>query len=119
VKRHTLKLSLVMVLSLATLAACDRHHKKSDAAAAPDTNTAAATAPAATTAMTPAPATEAPGGKGGKKAWKLACADDIKKFCADADKPGRCLKDHESELSQGCVSAREAAKAARKAEKGE
>ena len=116
---NTLKLSLVLALSLATLAACDKHGKKSEEAAAPETtNAAVAAAPAApvtTTTTTPAAGGEA----SGKKAWKLACADDLKKFCADADKPGRCLKEHESEISEGCKSAREAARAAHKADKGE
>ena len=120
-KPNTLKLSLVLALSLATLAACDKHGKKSEDAAATNTNATVASAPAATT-PTPAPAaTPAAAGEasGGKKAWKLACADDLKKFCADAAKPGRCLKEHESEISEGCKSAREAARAAHKAEKGD
>jgi hypothetical protein len=120
---NTLKLSLVLALSLATLAACDKHGKKSDEAA-DTTNTAAATAPAATTTAPAAAApvtTPAAGGEvaGGKKAWKEACADDLKKFCADADKPGKCLREHKSELSQACVSAREAARAEHKADKGD
>jgi hypothetical protein len=118
-KSNTLKLSLVLALSLAALAACDRHEKKSEAAASDTTNAAAATnAPAATTPAT-APA---PGGgdlKGKFKEMKLACADDLKKFCADADKPARCLKEHESDLSPGCNTAFEALKAARQAEKGD
>ena len=122
-KPNTLKLSLVLALSLATLAACDKHGKKSEDAAATNTNATVASAPAATTPTpTPAPAaTPAAAGEasGGKKAWKLACADDLKKFCADAAKPGRCLKEHESEISEGCKSAREAARAAHKAEKGD
>jgi Spy/CpxP family protein refolding chaperone len=121
-KPHALKLSLVLALSLATLAACDKHHKKSEDAG--DTTNAAAAAPAttATTAAVPSTTTAAPAtaeSGGGKHAWKEACADDIKKFCADADKPGKCLKEHKTELSQACVSAREAARAAHKAEKGD
>ncbi len=118
---NTLKLSIVLALSLATLAACDRHQKKADdTATTATTNAAVATAPATTTtapATTAAPATGDV--SGGKKAWKLACADDLKKFCADADKPGRCLREHESEISPGCKEAREAARAAHKAEKGD
>jgi hypothetical protein len=130
-KPNTLKLSLVLALSLATLAACDKQGKKSEEAAAPDTTnvataTATAPAPAATTptaaqpATTPAPAPAAGAVKEQVKAMKLACADDIKKFCAtDGEKPGRCLKEHESDLSPGCNTARQALKAARKAQKAD
>jgi hypothetical protein len=124
-RSNTLTLSLVVALALATLSACDKHGKKSDEAATPaTTNAAVATAPATTVAPAAAtPAAVAPGAggevSGGKKAWKLACADDLKKFCADADKPGRCLKKHEGEISQGCKTAREEAKAARKAGKAD
>jgi hypothetical protein len=113
---NTLKLSLVLALSLATLAACDKHGK--DAAAPVTTNAAVAPAPAApamTTTTTPTVPTTGTEAAGGKKAWKLACADDLKKFCADADKPGRCLKQHQSEISEGCKTARAEARAAHKA----
>ena len=122
---NTLKLSLVLALSLATLAACDKHGKKSeDAGASVAANTAAA-APATTatttpTATTTTPATTAPAtveAGDSRKAWKEACADDLKKFCADAGKPGKCLKEHESELSQACNAARAARRAAHRAEK--
>lgn len=128
-KPHTLTLSLVIALSLVTLAACDKHGKQADAAAAPAaTNTMAATndvvaantpaVSATNAASSPAPAADGDT-KEKAKAMKLACAEEIKKFCTGGEKPGRCLKEHASELSPGCTAAREALKAARKAEKDE
>jgi len=123
---HTLKLSLVVALSLVTLAACDKHGKNSEQAAAPDTTNVAAATPATTPPTTPAPAatpTPAPAAGGDvkedAKAMKLACAEEIKKFCTGGEKPGRCLKEHESELSPGCNTARQTLRAARKAEKAD
>jgi len=123
-KPNTLKLSLILALSLATLAACDKHDKKSEDAAAPvTTNTAAAVAPA-TTPTTAAPATTTPAPATGdasdaKHAWKAACADDLTKLCANADKPRKCLREHKDELSQACKAGLAAARAAQKADKGE
>ncbi len=116
---NTLKMSLVLALSLATLAACDKQGKKSEAAAAPETTNAAVAAAPAATPMTPATVPATGEAAGGKKGWKLACADDLKKFCADADKPGRCLKQHESEISESCKTARAEARAAHMAAKAE
>jgi predicted small lipoprotein YifL len=138
-KSNTLKLSLVISLSLLTLAACGKHGNSSAPTVAPDTtNVAAATpvaaapvtatpttaAPATTTPSmaTPAPAPMAGGGdvKQQVRAMRLACAEEIKKFCSTGgEKPGRCLKEHESELSPGCNTARQALRAARKAAKAE
>jgi hypothetical protein len=125
---HTLKLSLVVALSLVALAACDKGGKNSGQAAAPDTTNVAAATPATPAPVTTPPpaATPAPAPAAGgdvrelAKAMRLACADEIKKFCSTGgEKPGRCLKEHESELSPGCNSARQALRAARKAGKDE
>ena len=51
------------------------------------------------------------------QAVKTICAADLKTYCADADKPGRCLKEHEAQLSSTCASAFSAFRAARKAER--
>jgi malate/lactate dehydrogenase len=63
----------------------------------------------------------AEGGPGGG-ARNGACRDDIEKFCKDVQKGGgriaQCLKQHESELSEGCQQQIAARKEARK-EKGE
>ena len=122
---NTLKLSLILALSLATLAACDKHGKKSEDAAAPETTNTAAAAPATTpttTTATPPAATAAPASadaSDAKHAWKEACADDLKKLCADADKPRKCLREHKDQLSEACKAGLAAARAAQKADKGE
>jgi len=143
-RSNTLKLSIVMALSLVTLAACNKHGQNSGQAAAPGTTNVAAATPTAVAPVTAAPATAAPmaaapattttttatpapapavgGGdvKERAKAMRLACAEEIKKFCSTGgEKPGRCLKEHESELSPGCNTARQALRAARKAEKAD
>ena len=56
-------------------------------------------APAALAATTPATPERARGGrgggrKGGRGAVKMACAEDIKKFCPEGGKPGKCLRGH-------------------------
>ena len=114
---NSLKLSLVITASLLALAACD---KKADTTAATPAPAAAtvppATAPVAATTPTTPPA---PAEAGKFKAVKEACAADLRKFCAAADKPGRCLKQHEAELTPSCNAARAAFKAAHQAAKAE
>ena len=119
---NKLKLTLVIAASLLALAACDRSGKKAADTQTPDTaamnSPAAFTSSASPAATTNAPAmsTTAPDRAGKAGSVKEACADDIKKFCAGADKPGHCLREHESQLSQACSAARAARKAAREAE---
>jgi hypothetical protein len=43
--------------------------------------------------------------KGGRHAFRTACADDIQKFCANEDKKKRCLKDNMDKLSDTCKTA--------------
>jgi hypothetical protein len=43
--------------------------------------------------------------KGGRHAFRTACADDIQKFCANEQKKKRCLKDNMDKLSDSCKAA--------------
>ncbi len=110
---NKLRLTLVIAASLLALAACDRSGKK-----AADTQTPVAPVTGALNAPAASMPTSTPAPDAAGKAGSIreACADDIKKFCAGADKPGHCLKEHESQLSQACTAARAARKAAREAE---
>jgi|GEM_PF-6538997 len=117
---NTLGLTTAAVASLVILSACN---KAANAPTAPAANavapaTTAAPALAAAAPATPM-ATPAPtrGRRGGGKV-RQACAADIAKFCAAGEKPWKCLKPHESELSQTCQAARAQAKAARQARMG-
>lgn len=49
-----------------------------------------------------------------KAAYKAACKADLKKFCANSDKKGACLKAHAAEIAPECLSARKAYRAAKK-----
>ena len=110
---NKLRLTLVIAASLLALAACDRSGKKAADTQTPAAPvTAAMNAPAASTPMS----TPAPDASGKTGSVREACADDIKKFCADADKPFRCQQEHQAQLSQACTAARAARKAAREAE---
>ena len=106
---NKLKLGLVVAASLLSLIACDKSARHAADAAAPGVSTAAAS-------NTPASPMIAPDAAGKAGSVREACADDIKKFCAGAEKPGHCLKEHETQLSQACTAARAARKAAREAE---
>ncbi len=112
---------LALVASLLALAACDRS-AKSPANSVADTAPAMTASPApmaaTNTVMAPTAAPVAP--EGGKKVrLKVACADDIQKFCAGDDKPGKCLRQHQSELSQACSTALAERKAEREADKAQ
>ncbi len=52
-----------------------------------------------------------------------ACKDDVQKFCKDVQPGGgriiKCLKEHESELSEGCKQQQAAKKEARKEKREE
>jgi hypothetical protein len=115
---NTLKLSVILVASLLALSACNK-------SATPAANTATApvtpAAPAMATSNTPAMSTPAatPEAGGKAKSVREACAADRQKFCANADKPFRCMKEHEAELSAPCLAARAAFKAAHQAAKGQ
>ncbi len=75
-----------------------------------------APAPAAPVAATTAPANAAPpsagteqGGDTTRGKYRMACAADFAKFCADVEK-GRgkkraCLESHQSEITSGCKDA--------------
>jgi hypothetical protein len=43
--------------------------------------------------------------RGGRHGLRAACADDIQKFCASADKKRRCLKENSDKLSDACKTA--------------
>ena len=51
-----------------------------------------------------------------RAAYKAACKADVKKFCADAQKKGTCLKEHVKEISSECREARKAYRSAKKHE---
>jgi hypothetical protein len=42
---------------------------------------------------------------GGKHGIRAACAEDIQKFCASADKKRRCLRENIDKLSDNCKAA--------------
>jgi hypothetical protein len=44
------------------------------------------------------------GGQGGS-AIRSVCQTDVAKFCAGEERVGRCLRRHESELSESCTAA--------------
>src|SRR5437660_7128797 len=45
-------------------------------------------------------------GAGGRhQGLRAACADDIQKYCANAEKKRRCLKDNTDKLSDACKAA--------------
>ena len=118
---NTLGLTTAVVASLVILSACN---KPANAPPAPVASAAIPTAtPVApvganpTAAPAPSGAPMAGGNKGPK--LRIVCADDIKKFCSSGEKPGKCLKAHESDLSQACQTARAERKAARRARTGE
>ncbi len=106
---NKLGLPLVIAASLLALADCDRSGRHAADPQAPGASTSAAS-------NTPASSIVTPGAAGKAGSVREACADDIKKFCAGAEKPGHCLKEHEAQLSQACTAARAARKAAREAE---
>ncbi len=117
-RTNPLKLSLVALAAMLTLSACDKAKTPADTNAA---TPAPAAAPVAAT-NTPTPTTSPAGSTDVKSLFKTAkeaCAADTQKFCATADKPFKCLKEHEAELTPSCAAARTALKAARKAAKGE
>lgn len=45
-----------------------------------------------------------PGCKGneGREAVRAACSTEVEKFCPGEDRIGKCLRQHESELSDKC-----------------
>ena len=43
--------------------------------------------------------------RGGKHGMRAACSEDIQKFCANADKKRRCLRDNLDKLSDTCKAA--------------
>ena len=44
-------------------------------------------------------------GGGGHQKVRAACADDIQKYCANADKKRRCLRENTDKLSDACKAA--------------
>ena len=46
-----------------------------------------------------------PSGGGKRVRLRVVCADDIQKYCADADKKRRCLKENIDKLSDACKAA--------------
>lgn len=115
-RTRSLNLALAVAVSLLSLAACDKAGKAPSNTVAQSGTMPAATAPA--TPSNTVMASAAPDASG-RAAVKTACADDIQKFCAGEAKWGRCLKQHEGELSQACIAARAARKAEREAAKGQ
>jgi len=109
-------LTATAVVSLLILSACN---KPANVPATPAVATApATTVPAAPMAANPnaMPAPTAGGRRGGR--LRQACAADIAKFCAAGEKPGKCLRAHQSALSQACQTAWAERKAARQARMG-
>ena len=45
------------------------------------------------------------GGRGGHQRMRAACADDIQKYCANADRKRRCLRENMDKLSDACKAA--------------
>ena len=43
--------------------------------------------------------------RGGHHGIRAVCAADIQKFCAQADRPRRCLKENKDKLSDACKAA--------------
>lgn len=52
---------------------------------------------------TPAPHEKLEGGR--HQGLRAVCADDIQKYCANADKKKRCLKENIDKLSDACKAA--------------
>jgi len=42
---------------------------------------------------------------GGRQKIRVVCADDIQKYCANADRKRRCLKENMDKLSDACKAA--------------
>ena len=117
-KPSILKFSLILALSAAALAGCGKNEKKTEATVPPAAAPVAATAPASLPAAAPA-STPTGDVKADARAMRLACADDIRKFCSGAEKAGKCLKEHKTQLSAACADARRTLREARKADKGD
>ncbi|MDQ2859460.1 MAG: hypothetical protein M3T55_01770 [Pseudomonadota bacterium] len=118
---NTPALTAAAVVSLLILSACNKSANvpaTPAVATAPATTTPATGAPAAPMAANPSamPAPTAGGRTGGHV--RQACAADIAKFCAAGEKPGKCLRAHQSALSQACQTAWAERKAARQARMG-
>jgi hypothetical protein len=79
--------------------------------------------PAQSSGTAPPPRTApSPAMKQARSKMRAACAADIQKFCADAErgKSARaCLQSHRAELSPECASARAELRAERRQEKAE
>ena len=85
--------AILLLLPIVLLAGCERHNKQQNHQGnnvqAPQTTQAAQ---------------QATGG-GGRVRLRVVCADDIQKYCADAQKKRRCLRENIDKLSDTCKAA--------------
>lgn len=88
--------AVLLLLPIVLLAGCEQRNKQQDH----QTNNAQAMQSTQATQ-----ATQQPGTGGGRVRLRVVCADDIQKYCADAQRKRRCLRENIDKLSDTCKAA--------------
>lgn len=89
--------AILLLLPIVLLAGCEQRNKQQNH----PTNNAQATQATQATQGTQQPVT----GGGGRVRLRVVCADDIQKYCADAQRKRRCLRENIDKLSDTCKAA--------------
>lgn len=88
--------AVLLLLPIVLLAGCEQRNKQQN-----HQNSTQATQATQATQGTQQPAT----GGGNRVRLRVVCADDIQKYCADAQRKRRCLRENIDKLSDTCKAA--------------